>query len=127
MGVALSGTAPLVPVSDLEASITFYTKTLGFTLRIRNEEARYALFERDGALVATGETKSPASLKATGEEIAAQVWMADVDAYWAEISPAATALPEGRCTPPHDRDYGVREIHVRDPDGFLIFFTQPLA
>ena len=36
------------------------------------------------------------------------------------------ALPQGRVRPPFDQPYGMREFHVKDPDGCLLFFGQEI-
>jgi hypothetical protein len=66
-----------------------------------------------------------AGLRATAEWIAAYVWVQDLDALWAELSPRLADLPEGRLRAPFRQPYGMRELHVKDPDGFLLFFGEP--
>ena len=89
-----------------------------------NPAARYALVARDEAGVALIGGADEASLNATGTHIAAYVWVRDLDALWRDVSPALQALPEGRVRPPFDQPYGMREFHVKDPDGFLLFFGE---
>jgi len=127
MAVTLEGIAPLVPVADETASAAFYTATLGFELSHHAPENRYALVTRDAAAVILLGGAENEALTATATQIAAYIWVADLNALWAELGPALSALPEGRVRPPFVQPYGMREFHVKDPDGFLIFFGEDAA
>ena len=123
----LEGIAPIVPVSDIDSTVAFYTDALGFTLRFRNPEGTYALVARDGAGIALVEAADENALRATRTNISAYIWVKDLDALWSELAPQLTTLPEGRVRSPFAQDYGMREFHVKDPDGFLIFFGEDPA
>ena len=64
-----------------------------------------------------------AALKATANNVSAQLWMEDVAGYFEEIKDRFERHPDLIPNAPIDRDYGVRELHIKDPDGFLMFFT----
>jgi hypothetical protein len=51
------------------------------------------------------------------------MWMNDVAGYFDEIKDKFSDHAELTPTGPIDRDYGVRELHIKDLDGFLMFFT----
>ena len=119
----LSGTAPLVCVSDVKASLAFYTNALNFEQVIINDKAGYALVRRGNLLIAMIQTDDKPALVATATNVAAQLWMDDVAGYWDSIKGHANEYPSIGITGPVDRDYGVRELHIKDPDGFLMFFT----
>ena len=118
------GTAPIVAVSDLGESIAFYTRCLGFSVEIGGDGGIYALLRRDTAMIALIKADDQAALTATRNNVSAQLWVPDVDACWSQVAGQVRTLPDSRWTAPHDRDYGLREFHVKDPDGFLMFFTQ---
>lgn len=118
------GLSPIVMVSNIERSLAFYTDVLEFEQLIWNETSRYALLRWEGAMLALIENTSEEARIATSEHTAAQIWVEEIDTLWERLGPKLAALPEGRVKPPHDRDYGVREIHLKDPDGFLMFITQ---
>jgi len=123
----LSGIAPIVPVRNLAASLRFYGDALGFRILQQNPGNSAALIERGAVrlmLLRVGQLKA---LEATREHLSAYVWVSDLDALWSEMAPALSRLPEHRVRPPFRQPYGVREFHVKDPDGFLIFFAENLA
>lgn len=121
---ALTGMAPIVPVRNLVASLDFYTGTLGFDVLQRNPGNTAALVARGPVrlmLLRVGQLKA---LEATREHLSAYVWVDDLDSLYAEMAPALARLPEFRVRPPFRQPYGMREFHVKDPDGFLIFFAE---
>ena len=123
-GPKLEGIAPIVPVRDLARSLPFYTGTLGFTLKTHAPGNDFALLSREGAgIILLGGADEPA-LHATANNISAYIWTDDLDGLWSELAPRLAGLPEGRVRAPFTQDYGMREFHVKDPDGFLLFFGQ---
>ncbi|RED18721.1 VOC family protein [Pontivivens insulae] len=119
----IAGTSPIVPVRDIAASLTFYTEVLGFTVQISNPEHGFAMVQRGSLMISLIAGADEAALTATANNISAQLWMEDVAGYWDEIKDRFGAYPDLASDGPVDRDYGVRELHIKDPDGFLMFFT----
>ncbi len=117
----LTGTAPLVAVRDVVASIAFYQDCLGFDAL--DEGDRYGLVRRDNLLVGFVKAGDEQALHATANNVSAQFWVDDVETIWDEIKTNFSDWPELAPTGPIVRDYGLRELHVKDPDGFLMFFT----
>lgn len=126
--MSLSGTAPIVPVSDMSATAMFYRDVLGFETVIDNRDHGFACFRLEDALIAIVKAAGEQPLKATRENISAQIWVEDVDALWARWKEKLLALPDWqRWDGPVTRDYGTRELHVKCPDGFLMMFTSMAA
>ncbi|MEO0360410.1 MAG: VOC family protein [Pseudomonadota bacterium] len=121
---AIIGLSPIVMVQDIGRTKAFYADVLGFELLIDNKTASYAMMRRGPAMLAFIQNTSEEARKATSEQTAAQLWVTGIDALWAELAPRLAGRTDCSAKPPHDRDYGVREIHLKDPDGFLIFITQ---
>ena len=118
------GLSPLIMVSDIDRSVAFYRDVLEFELVIRNEDANYAMLRLGGAMLALIENTSDEAKKVTSEHTAAQIWVTGIDDLWNRIEPKIAGIEGIRAKAPHDRDYGVREIHLTDPDGFLMFITE---
>ncbi len=116
------GQATIVPVSDVARSISFYVDVLGFEKREQTEDGSYGLVScGDVGLILLG-CDDERALAATRENISIYIWVDGVDACYQELFPALTKLPEGRVRAPFDQPYGMREFHVKDPDGCLLFF-----
>lgn len=124
MDARLVGIVPLVPVSDLATSVAFYRDTLRFGVAIDAPDHRYSMVIREQARIGLQGGADAAALAATRDNIAAYVLVEDLDALWREIAPRCASLPPGRVRPPFRQDYGVREFHLKDPDGFLMLFGE---
>ena len=118
----LEGIAPIVPVSNVARSVSFFTNTLGFEIRTQDED--FALVARQGAGVSLIRTTDDKALDATATNISAYIWVNDLMGLWTELEPKLKPLGDARVRAPFVQDYGMREFHVKDPDGFLIFFGE---
>jgi catechol 2,3-dioxygenase-like lactoylglutathione lyase family enzyme len=124
--VALRGIAPIVPVRRVQRTVDFYTQILGFELVDRNAEMTYAYVRRGETGLMLLDLKDSRAVQATASYLSAYVWVRDVTALWAELAPRLARLPENRVTPLFEKAGGRKEFHVRDPDGFLLFFGEAL-
>lgn len=120
---SLASVAPIVPVRNVATSVRFYTQDLGFRTAAQNTDMSAALVERDGVRLMLLRAADFDTLRATEKHMSAYVWVDDVDALGREWEPAFSALPAHRFVAPFDREGGGREMHVKDPDGFLLFFV----
>jgi len=110
------GSATTFQVSDVEASLTFYTGIPGFSERFRFGD--YAGIEHGEVqihLSGPGATNK----RQTGQG-SIYVFCDDVDAYHAEL----VAKGASSQAAPRDYDYGMRHFVIEDPDGNLIGFGQ---
>jgi catechol 2,3-dioxygenase-like lactoylglutathione lyase family enzyme len=100
-----------LPVADLARSITFYRDVLGCRPGFQNEAmASFA----EGIVLDRGRVTAPG-------EVTVALDVDDVDAIFDRISAAGADVEE----PPTDQSWGVRNMYVRDPDGYVIEFGQP--
>jgi len=118
-------------VDDIDASIRFYERALGF--RLVRREADYASLERAGAVLGLGSiAKLPADapgpgftrarlagVRGAGVEIVLEV--DDVDAALEAVQRAGYRPVE----PLRDRPWGLRDFRVADPDGYYLRITHP--
>jgi lactoylglutathione lyase len=117
----------IVYVSDLERSIAFYRDVVGLPFRFASES--YAEFETEGAkfaLYARGHLPELIGREApVGEAPWPQGEVAflveDVDAEHERLRAAGAAV----LTPPTERPWGERTMHLLDPDGFVVELTRP--
>ena len=111
----------IVPVRDVRATVQFYKDVLGFEDRFVADDGKFGIVVHGDAAVHFVPGDETA-LKATANNISIYLWVKFVDQLYAELKPQLDALPEGRVRPPFHQDYGMREFHVKDPDGCLLFF-----
>lgn len=106
--------APVIAVPDTQATAAYYRDKLNFTWDY--DSTQYCVVWRDNsALHFTQGTNVP-----TG--ISLFQWVIDVDAYYAEIS----GLVPGITNAPMDRDYGIRDFSILDPNGIAVTFGQDI-
>lgn len=131
------GFAALVPeleVGDLDASLAFWCGLIGFRIAYARPEAGFAYLERDGAQVmlnvANGNWETGPLTQPFGRGINLQIAVAVLDPILARL--AAAGWPLFR--PAHaawyrvgDRETGLRQCLVQDPDGYLLRFAQALG
>lgn len=117
----------IVPVRDVEASVDFYADTLGFERRFVSDDKSFAIVVHGDAALHFLRTEDDAALKATANNIAVYLWVKGVDDLYAAYKPKLDALDEGRVRAPFTQPYGMREFHVKDPDGCLLFFGENVS
>ena len=117
----------IVPVRDVEASVDFYADFLGFERRFVSDDKSFAIVVHGDAALHFLRAADDASLNATANHISVYLWVKGVDNLYAAYKPKLDALDEGRVRAPFTQSYGMREFHVIDPDGCLLFFGQNVS
>jgi len=114
----LEAITPRMPVGDVEAALAFYLDKMGFTLGWKwGTPLTHANVCRDSIsldLIAT-----PAARRGTAM---AYVGVAAIDAYYKELTARGVGASEIG-----NRDYGMRDFEVVDPDGNRLAFGEPVA
>jgi len=135
---ALTGGCPLISVYDMNRAVAFYRDQLGFDLVqhapfVDAAEGRYfhwAWLRRGPAELmlntAYDANERPASVDAARQAAHADTCLYfgcdDVDAVHADL------VTHGVQTePPKNAPYGMRQVFVRDPDGYNLVFQAPVA
>jgi catechol 2,3-dioxygenase-like lactoylglutathione lyase family enzyme len=111
-------------VRHVGASLAFYEGLLGFGVLRANPDRSAALVGRGALRLMLLRVGQKRALEATREHLSVYVWTDDVAGLWAELGPGLAALPDWRVRPPFRQPYGALEFHVKDPDGFLLFFAE---
>jgi catechol 2,3-dioxygenase-like lactoylglutathione lyase family enzyme len=124
MKASLTNIAPVFRVSDLPRSIRFYVEQLGFEVEFSYEDF-YASVRRDGChihLKCAPSTSRDQTAFEHAEHLDACVTVSSAENLAAEFSSAGANLSVPLRTMP----YGI-ELYVRDPDGYIIGFLQPVG
>jgi catechol 2,3-dioxygenase-like lactoylglutathione lyase family enzyme len=114
----------VVPVSAVEATVAFYRDRLGFEDRFVSDDAAFAIVVHGDAAIHFVATDDAAALAATASYTSLYLWCRGVDALYDRLAPALADLPAGRVRAPFTQPYGMREFHVKDPDGCLLMFGE---
>jgi len=111
-----SHAATVFPVSDMEKSIVFYRDQLQFEVLFTwMEPIDYAVLKKDG--IGIHLTLQDTRVVTSGRT-ALHVFVHDVDAVYANVKQHGTIIH----TTIGDREYGMRDFDVKDPDGHIISF-----
>ena len=134
MAIEIRGMAPLFQVFDMPASIVFYRDILGFKVVSTSNpgEDRF-----DWALLTLGSTElmlntayeedarpsrpDPARI-AAHNDTGLYFGCPDVDAAYAYLSTCGINVEEPKVAP-----YGMKQLYVTDPDGYILCFQWPVA
>ncbi len=133
MAIDIRGLAPLLEVFDMPTSIAFYRDVLGFEVVSTSEPGDrfdWALLELNGVelMLNTAYEDHERPPAPDPARIAAHAdtglffGCPDVDAVYRHLRAQGVALEE-----PTIRHYGMKQLHVTDPDGFNLCFQWPAA
>jgi catechol 2,3-dioxygenase-like lactoylglutathione lyase family enzyme len=120
--------APYFPVGDVERAAAYYERVFGFRREyVAGAPPQFAIMTRDGLsimlrLVAdTGAIRPNESQGGTWD---AFFWVRDVRTLHGELVRNGATIVYG---PIVQQAYGMEEFAVRDPDGYVLGFGEPLA
>ncbi|MGH9390414.1 MAG: VOC family protein [Vicinamibacteria bacterium] len=120
--------APYFPVADVERSAIYYERVLGFHREYTGgDPPQFAILSRDGLsimlrLVPAPERISPNERQGGTWDVF--FWVRDVRALHAELSANGADVVYG---PTVREEYQMEEFAVRDREGYVLGFGQPLA
>lgn len=119
----LSHSATIFPVKDIKASSSYYSEQLGFQIMFEwGHPTDYVVLKRDDA-VSIHLSKRLDNQKSSDEHVTLYIFTHDVDALHKEFEHKEVNIS----TPIGNREYGMRDFDVKDPDGHIISFGQGIA
>jgi catechol 2,3-dioxygenase-like lactoylglutathione lyase family enzyme len=120
--------APYFPVADVERTALHYERVLGFHREyVGGSPPLFAILSRDGPsimlrLVAAPERISPNERQGGTWDVF--FWVRDARALHAELQASGADIVYG---PVVQEEYQMEEFAVRDREGYVLGFGQPLA
>lgn len=124
----LTGIAPEFLVADVVKAAEHYRDRLGFAIigYFFEDPPVFAMVGRDGKIIMlslmTG-ARGGSNRAYKGETVDAYLWVDDVDALHAEFQATGADIVMA----PTTRIYGMKEIEVRDHDGYVLCFGQEMT
>ncbi len=105
--------SPMLQSSDLERTIAWYEKVLGFKCTSR-WQGEWCRLEREGVSIMFMKNEHLGAPHATAVQY---IYVQDVYSLWSEISGHVKAE-----WGPEKMPYGMHEFAIKDPDGYLLSF-----
>lgn len=116
----VQGAATIVPVRDMALTLALYVDVLGFETRELSDDSKFGLVVCSEVAVMVLQSDDEAAFLATLRSISIHIWFDDADDFYSALRSKLDNLPQGRVRPPFDQPYGMREFHVKGPDGCLL-------
>jgi uncharacterized glyoxalase superfamily protein PhnB len=125
MASNLTAIAPQFLVEDVVRAAEYYRDKLGFAIGPYFEDPPvFVIVRRDDARIMLGlaeHGRGGSNRKWREAGIDAYLWVNDVDSLYAQFTANGVEVSG----PPCLQFYGIREIEVRDLDGYILTFGQP--
>ena len=114
---------PVLQVLDVTRSEAFYREKLGFTSHgAWGDPPAFCIVQRGRVTLALDRSQEGAPVP-VNQYWAAYLYVEDADALCAEFRRHGVEILRG----PEDRDYGLRDFDIRDPDGHILAFGHDLS
>ncbi len=115
---------PLIPVSDIEVSLQFYERILGFecvdTATSNAGKLYWCLLKKDRTRIMIEEGRK--DFIVSEDPIKLCFLTKDVDRVYDQLKANDLQVKE-----PYDASYGMRQIYLKDPDNHIIWFESPIT
>jgi predicted enzyme related to lactoylglutathione lyase len=112
--------SPMLAGANMEATLAFYHDVLGFTPMMKSPE--YSIVERDGQTIHVMLAASEEVLKCVRGHTEIYIEVSNIHSLWEHVK---TFKDRHKIRDLFDRDYGMTEFHVEDPNGCLVFVAEP--
>lgn len=112
--------SPMLATDNLEETVLFYQSVLGFTPTMKSPE--YWIVERDGQTIHFHKAASEEVMKCVREHTEIYIEVSGIQALWEHVK---TFKDRYRMRDLFDREYGMTEFHIGDPNGCLVFVGEP--
>jgi catechol 2,3-dioxygenase-like lactoylglutathione lyase family enzyme len=114
--------SPMLAVADMEKTVAFYQEVLGFTPIMKSPE--YSIVERDGQTIHLQKAESQEVMNCVRGHTEIYVEVSGIHPLWEHVKSFKTRY---KIRDLFDRDYGMTEFHISDPNDCLVFVGEPIA
>jgi catechol 2,3-dioxygenase-like lactoylglutathione lyase family enzyme len=114
--------SPMLATANMEETILFYQEVLGFAPTMKSEE--YAIVERDGQTIHFQKAASEEVMNCVRDHTEIYIEVSGIHALWDHVKAFKSRY---RIRDLFEREYGMTEFHVADPNGCLVFVGEPTS
>lgn len=108
--------SPMLAVADMDETVSFYRDILGFNPTLKSPE--YSIVERDGQTVHFMKAASEEVMRCVRGHAEIYIEVSGIDSLWQHVK---TFKERYRIRDLFDREYGMTEFHISDPNDCLVF------
>jgi catechol 2,3-dioxygenase-like lactoylglutathione lyase family enzyme len=108
--------SPMLAAADMEETLAFYHDVLGFTAMMKS--AGYAIVVRDGQTIHFMKAASEEVMQCVRGHTEIYIEVSGIHSLWQHVK---TFRDRYNIRDLFDRDYGMTEFHIGDPNGCLVF------
>ena len=110
----------MLAVADMDETIAFYQNVLGFTPTMKSPD--YSIVARDGQTIHFMKAASEEVMRCVRGHTEIYIEVSGIHALWEEIFKDRYRIKDL-----FDREYGMTEFHIGDPNECLVFVGEPTA
>jgi len=110
----------MLATDNMDATLSFYENILGFSPTMRS--SNYSIVERDGLTIHFQHAASADVMKSMREHTEIYIEVSGIHDLWEHVK---TFKGQYRIRDLFDREYGMTEFHITDPNGCLVFVGEP--
>jgi catechol 2,3-dioxygenase-like lactoylglutathione lyase family enzyme len=108
--------SPMLAIANMEETLAFYQDVLGFKPTMKSSE--YSIVGRDGQTIHFMQAASEEVMKCVRGHTDIYIEVSDIASLWEHVK---TFKDRYHIRDLFDRDYGMTEFHIDDPNGCLVF------
>ncbi len=112
--------SPMLAAADMEETLAFYHDVLGFEIARKSPE--YSIVERDGQTIHFMKAASEEVMRCVRGHTEIYIEVSNIASLWEHVK---TSKDRHKIRDLFDRDYGMTEFHISDPNGCLVFVGEP--
>ncbi|MBB5058869.1 putative glyoxalase superfamily protein PhnB [Granulicella aggregans] len=123
MSALVKAAVPILPATDVAASLAWWTRVCGFTETFRDSTPpNYAGISRDGASIHIASITDKAVAKSVGDQTMVRIVVDDVTRFFAEYQQRGGKVhPNGGLA---RKPWGTLEFAAIDPNGVCVTFLE---
>jgi len=110
----------MLAVADMEQTLAFYQDMLGFVPTMKSAE--YSIVSRDGQIIHFMKAASEDVMKRLRGHVEIYIEVHGIRDIWEHVKSFKIRY---KIRDLFDREYGMTEFHIQDPNGYLIFVGEP--